>query len=71
MSNSDFALLQALPVGEKLQLVTRLWDDIASSASSLALSPEVISEAMRRSEEMKADPSMAIDEDELWRRVDG
>jgi putative addiction module component (TIGR02574 family) len=71
MSNSDFALLQALPVGEKLQLVTRLWDDIASSASSLALPPEVISEAMRRSAEMKADPSMAIDEDELWRRVDG
>jgi putative addiction module component (TIGR02574 family) len=71
MTNLDFASLQSLPVGEKLHLVTRLWDDIAASSPSITLPPEVISEAMRRSAEIHADPSMAIGDEELWRRVDG
>lgn len=28
-------------------------------------------EAQRSSEELKADPSLAINREELWRRVDG
>lgn len=71
MTNVDFASLQSLPVGEKLHLVTRLWDDIAATTNPIELPPEVISEALRRSEELKSDPSLAIDDAELWRRVDG
>ena len=63
--------LSGLPVTEKLRIVTQLWDDIASSPDPITVPPEVTREASRRSAELDADPSMAIDDDELWRRVDG
>ncbi|WP_286763428.1 MULTISPECIES: addiction module protein [Rhodopirellula] len=63
--------LSALPVSEKLRIVTQLWDEIASSPEHIMVPPDVICEASRRSAELDANPSVAIDEDELWRRVDG
>ena len=63
--------LHNLPVLEKLKLVTRLWDEIAASGEPLVVPPEVIAEAKRRSAEIQADPSIGIDDDELWRRVNG
>ncbi|WP_372723515.1 addiction module protein [Novipirellula sp.] len=68
MNTSDF---RDMPVADKLRLVTQLWDDIASSPEPIVVPPEVIREASRRSAELAADPSLAIDDDELWRRVDG
>jgi putative addiction module component (TIGR02574 family) len=67
----DIADLRNLTISEKLRIVTQLWDDIAASREPIVVPPEVLREALRRSDELKADPSMAIDEDELWRRVDG
>jgi len=67
----DIADLRNLPVSEKLRIVTQLWDDIAASGEPFVVPPEVLGEATRRSDELKANPSMAIDDDELWRRVDG
>ena len=67
----DITDLRKLPVAEKLRIVTQLWDDIAASSGPVVVPPDVLREATRRSEELKADPSMAIDDDELWRRVDG
>ena len=69
--SADIANLRRLPVAEKLRIVTQLWDDIAASAESIVVPPDVLKEASRRSAELKADPSIAIDDDELWRRVDG
>ena len=63
--------LNKLPVSEKLKLVTKLWDDIAASGEEIIVPPEVVAEAKRRSLEIKIDPSIAIDDEELWRRVDG
>lgn len=63
--------LSGLPVNEKLKLVTQLWDDIAASGEEIIVPPDILAEAARRSNEIKADPSIAIDDDELWRRVDG
>ncbi|TWU05800.1 addiction module protein [Stieleria varia] len=63
--------LSGLSVNEKLRIVTQLWDEIASSPEHVIVPPDVIREASRRSAELDADPSIAIDEDELWRRVDG
>ena len=63
--------LNNLPVADKLRLVTQLWDDIAASPDPVVVPPEVIQEASRRSAELTADLSIAIDDDELWRRVDG
>jgi putative addiction module component (TIGR02574 family) len=66
MNTSD---LDGLPVSEKLKLVTKLWDDIAASGGELIVPPEILAEASRRSEEIKADPSIAIDDETMWRRV--
>jgi putative addiction module component (TIGR02574 family) len=67
----DIATLRGLPVAEKLRLVTQLWDDIASEERPISVPPDILSEAAKRSDELKADPSIAIDEEELWRRVNG
>ncbi len=68
MDNTEF---RDMPVVDKLRLVTQLWDDIATSSEPIVVPPEVNREASRRSAELSADPSIAIDDDELWRRVDG
>lgn len=63
--------IRDLPIAEKLRLVTELWNDIASSPEPIVVPPEVLREASRRSAELHDNPSLAIDDDELWRRVDG
>jgi len=67
----DITNLRDLPVEDKLRIVTQLWDDIAASNEPVVLPPEILQEAARRSQELKDDPSIAIDDNELWRRVDG
>ena len=62
--------LQALPPDQKLAIVTEQWDDLAS-ATPFSLPPEELVEMNRRRDEMLANPGIAIDGDELWRRVDG
>jgi len=67
----DISDLRNLPIAEKLRIVELLWDDIGASDEPIALHAWQSEEAARRSAEMKADPAIAIDRDELWRRVDG
>ena len=62
--------LRALPPDEKLAIVTQLWDDLAAS-SSLTLPEDELAEMNRRRDELLANPNIAIDADEVWRRVDG
>ena len=68
MDTSD---LTNLPVTEKLKIVTQLWDKIAASNEPIVLPPAMLDEIRRRAAEVEADPSILIDEDEMWRRVDG
>lgn len=67
----DMSELHNLPIEEKLRIVEALWDDIGASDEPIVLQPWQRDEARRRSAELKADPSIAIDRDELWRRADG
>ncbi len=67
----DISTLRGLSVADKLRLVTQLWDDIANEEGPIDVPSEVLQEAVRRSDELKSDPSIVIDEKELWRRVDG
>jgi putative addiction module component (TIGR02574 family) len=60
--------LRALPPEQKLALVTELWDDLAASAP-ITLPTEEMVEMQRRRDEMLANPGIAIDRDEVWRRV--
>ncbi len=62
--------LRALTPNEKLAIVTQLWDDLAASAP-LSLPDDELAEMNRRRDEMLANPEIAIDADEVWRRVDG
>ncbi len=66
-----FSDLHKLPVSEKLRIVEALWDDIGASEEPIVLQPWQKDEAERRNNEIKANPSIAIDRAELWRRVDG
>lgn len=66
----DITTLRNLPVGDKLRVVTALWDEIANSECPVEIPSDVLEEATRRRDELKADSSIAIDDEELWRRVD-
>lgn len=65
----DISELYNLPTDQKLEIVTKLWDNIVDSDAPIVLSTEVIAEVDRRLSELDADPSIAIDRDEMWRRV--
>lgn len=67
----DIGELKNLPTSEKLRLVELLWDDISSSNEPIVLHSWQFNEAARRGEQLRADPSIAIDREELWRRVNG
>jgi putative addiction module component (TIGR02574 family) len=62
--------LRKLPIAEKLRVVEELWDDIGQSDESFPLPAWHRAEVDRRAADLDADPAMAIDRDELWRRVD-
>ncbi|MFO0916330.1 MAG: addiction module protein [Pirellulales bacterium] len=67
----DVSLLHNLPNDEKLKVVFELWDDLASSNAPIQVSEGAVKEAKRRHEELLANPDVAIDDEEMWRRVDG
>lgn len=58
-----------LPVSEKLAIVEALWDDISRSGVGATLTPECLAEVERRSQELSANPTIAITRDEMWRRA--
>ena len=55
--------LRTLPAYKKLEIVTALWDDLA--ASPIALPSDELAEMDRRREELRKDPSLAIDTEEV------
>lgn len=67
----NLAALKSLSIAEKLELIEILWRDIESSNEPIPLNLEILTEANRRAAELKADRSIAIDREEMWRRVDG
>jgi putative addiction module component (TIGR02574 family) len=66
----DFESLQGLSVDDKLQIVERLWDDIADSAGTAGLQEWHRDEIMRRKAELESEPESALTEEELWSRVE-
>ena len=61
--------IRQLPIDQQLALVHQIWDGL--HASSDLVQSWHVEEAGRRSADLEADPSIAISEDELWKRVDG
>ena len=66
----DQSQLENLTVGEKLQLVTSLWDQIAQSKQPICVPNAVLDDAERRVVEMIGDPTTGLTEEEMWRRAD-
>ena len=58
----------ALSLSDRERLLDALWESIPIKD---LVSPDILREARRRSAELKANPEMSINEEELWRRVDG
>ena len=66
-SAADF---ENLPIAEKVQLVTLIWDQIVKSGEPLTLPDSAIAEAERRLDDLLADPTQGISEDEMWQQAD-
>ena len=66
----EMETLRKLPPADKLQLVEELWDDLASSPEPLPFPQWHRDEARRRAAELDADPSSAMNREEIWRGVD-
>ena len=64
----DLPNFQNLPTEQKIELVFRLWDEIAASDAPIELSDSAVAEIDRRCAELDADSSIAIDENEMWCR---
>ena len=67
----DIAQLLALSVEEKLRIIELLWDDLGSSAECVPLPNAIESEAIRRRDEMRLNPTASLSHEEVWRRIDG
>jgi putative addiction module component (TIGR02574 family) len=57
----------ALPTAEKLELIGLIWDNLSESESNLP--KEVELEAVRRRDEMLADPNLGLTHDEAWAKI--
>jgi putative addiction module component (TIGR02574 family) len=64
----DFNELRSLPVEDKLRVIEILWESIDED-EQISLPPRIEAEAMRRLEETQTDPTICIDQDEMWRRI--
>lgn len=61
--------LKKLPLAERLLVLEELWDDLPPRADPLLLPEWQRQVAEQRLAELQANPTLAINEDELWRRV--
>ncbi|REJ69828.1 MAG: Addiction module component, CHP02574 [Planctomycetota bacterium] len=68
--NPSFDQIQHLPIADRLRLVEQIWDGIATADEPLLIQDWHRDEARRRSQDLDDDPDLAIDRDELWKRVD-
>jgi putative addiction module component (TIGR02574 family) len=61
--------IQHLSISDKLQLVERIWDDVALSTESIPIPTWAIDEARRRRDELKENPAIGLSHDEMWSRL--
>ena len=61
----DLSPILALPVPQRLEIVTAIWDSIADEPDSLELSDEMKAELDRRLEAYRADPSRCVPWEEV------
>ncbi|MHB8971532.1 MAG: addiction module protein [Pirellulaceae bacterium] len=62
--------IRDLSAADKLQLVERIWDDLAATGEPLPLPEWAKKKAARRRDEMLADPGLGYTHNEIWKRID-
>ena len=60
--------IRQLPVAEQLAIVEQIWDGLRETPE--LLQEWQVEEARRRSQELDSDPSIALSESDVWKRVD-
>jgi putative addiction module component (TIGR02574 family) len=63
--------LRTLSPGDKLALVTELWDDLASNPEDIPITPAQIAEIERRLEEYRQNPDLGSTWEEVKARILG
>lgn len=61
--------LLALPADEKLRIVALLWDSLEADSDPIVVPDWAKEEAIRRRDEMRADPSIGMSHEEVWRPI--
>ena len=61
--------IQGLTAVEKLRLIERIWDDLATQEEPFPLPDWIVREAARRRDEMIADPHLGMTAGEMWARI--
>lgn len=69
MSISTAELL-ALPPAEQLRIVEMLWDHLGESTTEIPLPAWIDEEGVRRLKEMKADSSLGLDHEAVWKQIE-
>jgi putative addiction module component (TIGR02574 family) len=62
--------IRDLPAADKLMLVERIWDDLAAEDKPLPLPNWAVTEALRRRDEMLANPNLGSTHEEVWKRIE-
>ena len=62
--------LFALPATEQLRLVELIWDNLGESNSPIPLPDWIEEEAVRRRDEMIANPELGLDHQTVWGRIE-
>ena len=66
--NTDAIL--ALPVNDKLALIELLWEDLGQGNAAMPVPEWAEKEALRRRDEMLADPTVGLTHEETWAKID-
>jgi len=61
--------IRNLEPAEKLRLVEQIWDDLAAEKTPIPLPQRAVTEAVRRRDEMLADPNLGSTDEEVWKRI--
>lgn len=61
--------IRSLSSADKLKLVERIWDDLAAEGKQVPLPDWAVAEALRRRDEMLADPQLGSTHTEVWQRI--
>ena len=61
--------IRHLPLGERLELIQTIWDDIVSNDEQIPLPSSAIEEANRRRDEMLVDPAIGMTHGEFWEKI--